>query len=173
MIALPFQLFAVLCGVIEAVLYCRRGAESFTHNEHVEMTLQRISVAVLVLAGALAYRWHGSVAMVAAELLPAVLLFPLFHDEAYNFTRLWLREAEKAGTTAGAVIGIFPTWALRLLPTASHDGRAFCRALSLYCYGYQSPTTTARNDFSGRQRTVLAAVGAALLIGLYALYLLS
>lgn len=155
MIALPFQLFAVLCGVIEAILYCRRGAESFTRNEHVDMTLQRISVAALVLAGALAYRWHGSLLLVAAELLPAALLFPLCHDEAYNFTRLWLKHTEH--------FQAMPT-----IPGTLHpDVAGFKAARYEYRYGYQSPTTTARNDFNGRQRTALAAVGALLLIGLY------
>ena len=47
------------------------------------------------------------------------------------------------------------------------DGAAFRAAWQEYRYGYQSPTTTARNDFNGRQRTWLAVAGALVLVGIY------
>ena len=161
MIVFLYLLFGGLSGLIEAVLYSLRGAEAFGRNEHSEMFLQRLSVALLPVAGAWLFKLTGSLEYVAFCLVPAALAFPLVHDEVYNFARLWIREAEKAGTVAGAVIGSFPTWVLRVLPISSADGRAFCRALHLFEYGYQSPTTTARNDFNGRQRTWLAVAAAA------------
>ncbi len=159
MLALLYQLFGMLCGLIEAVLYCRRGAEAFVRNEHTDMMLQRIAAALLAPAGALLYAWHGSLWWVLAELVPTALLFPLFHDEAYNFSRLWLKWADhyqKQPTLPG---------------TLNPDVAAFRAARREYRYGYQSPTTTARNDFSGGQRTWLAIAGATLLCVLY-LYLL-
>ena len=158
MVALLFQLFGALSGVIEAVLYCRRGAEAFHRNEHIDMTLQRLVVAALAPAGALLYAWHGSVWGVVAELVPTALLFPLCHDEAYNFTRLWLKHTERYQGKSTRPSALNPDVAGR---------RAAWRE---YRYGYQSPTTTARNDFNGHQRTWLAIAGATLLCALY-LYL--
>ena len=162
MITLLYSLFAILCGVIEAVLYARRGAEAFQRNEHIDMTLQRIAAALLAPAGAVLYIWQGSLWLVVAELIPAALVFPLFHDEAYNFTRLWLKWAEfymlqshYADPMAGP------------LPTYNPDLQGLRHAWSEYRYGYQSPTTTARNDFSGTQRTWMAVAGAGILLALY------
>lgn len=160
MVALLFLLFGALSAFVEAVLYARRGAEAFRFNEHAAMVLQRAVVLLLAPAGIGAYHWSGSLWWVLAELPPALLLFPLVHDEAYNFTRLWLRESEKTGP-ATAVWGVnVSKWVIRLVP-ATPDGLAFSRALNQYRYGYQSPTTTARFDFNGRQRTWLALLGLA------------
>lgn len=153
MLTLCYCCFAALCGWLEAILYAKRGAEAFGFNEHVGMTLQRVAAALLVPLAMLAYAWHGW--WLAAELLPAALLFPLCHDEAYNFTRLWLTfRAQLAADYAGA------------------DSLSWHIAWQQYRYGYQSPTTTARNDFNGRQRTWLAAAGLGLLLGLYLLLFL-
>ncbi|TGE23516.1 hypothetical protein [Hymenobacter metallicola] len=153
MVVLLYQLFGILSGAIEAVLYSRRGAEAFTRNEHAEMVLQRIVVASLPLAGVLLYQWSGSALYVGFELVPAALLFPLCHDEAYNFTRLWI--TYKWGKD-GREYADWAAWEL---------------AWTEYQYGYQSPTTTARNDFNGKQRTwlgvaalVLWGVGAWLIL---------
>lgn len=88
MLALTYQLFAVLCGWLEAILYARRGAETFSSNEHEGMSLQRFAAWLLVPVALLDYHFAGK--WILVELLPAALLFPLFHDEAYNFTRLWI-----------------------------------------------------------------------------------
>lgn len=141
MIVLLFCLFAALSGSIEAILYAGRAAESFTFNEHTLYTWQRASVLLLVLAAALLPGYLGTKATACLELVPGLLLFPLAHDEAYNFTRLWL--TARALLTADA---------------AGADRAALQVARQLYVYGYQSPTTTARNDYNGKQRTALAAV---------------
>lgn len=146
MIVFLFSLFAALSGLIEAVLYGRRGAESFTRNEHIEMVLQRGSVVLLVVAAVYLPRLIGSAHYVAFELLPALLLFPMVHDEAYNFARLWLKWSEYYTTLA------------TLPGTLNPDAAGFRAARYEYRYGYQSPTTTARNDFNGRQRTIMAIV---------------
>lgn len=150
MIVLLYSIFGILCGVVEAVLYSRRGAEAFTRNEHVEMMLQRISVALLVLAAAWLHQLTGSMLYVAFELVPAALLFPAGHDEAYNFTRLWIAWAEQVHSrNAGSIH----------FTGKQLDRAAFRYACQDYRYGYQSPTTTARNDFNGTQRTWLAGAG--------------
>jgi Zn-dependent protease with chaperone function len=139
MIVLLISIFAALSGCIEAILYARRAAESFTFNEHVLFGLQRASVLLLVLVAALLPGYVGTKASACLELVPGLLLFPLAHDEAYNFTRLWLSaRAELTADAAGA------------------DAAAWHVARALYVYGYQSPTTTARTDFNGKERTWLA-----------------
>ncbi len=149
MLTLDYCVFAALCGWLEAVLYAQRAAESFTFNEHAGMMWQRIAAVLLVPLAMLAYAWQGW--LLAAELVPMALLFPLCHDEAYNFTRLWLScRAMLADNDEKA------------------DSVAWHSAWLLYKYGYQSATTTARNDFNGRQRTWLAVAGGVLLVGLYA-----
>lgn len=146
MLTLDFCLFAALCGWLEAVLYAQRAAESFTFNEHAGMMAQRITAVLLIPLAMVAYAWHGW--LLSAEVVPMALLFPMVHDEAYNLTRLWLKFAE---------VGDFTDWESLQL------------AWKEYRYGYQSATTTARNDFSGRQRTGMAVVGTVLLLALYAI----
>ena len=157
MLALTYQLFAALAGWLEAILYARRGAESFSSNEHTGMTLQRLAVLLVAAAAVGLFRWHG-LWLVLAEVVPTALLFPLCHDEAYNFTRLWI-DMKALGDTA-----LRPD-----TPAQISDQLAWDEAWHRYRYGYQSPTTTARNDFNGRARTWLAIIGALLLLGLYLL----
>jgi hypothetical protein len=153
MLALVYSVFGALCGWLEAVLYARRGAEAFTFNEHIGMMVQRVAALALLPATLLVYHWHG--AWILAELMPMALLFPLVHDEAYNFTRLWLTQSEKYQ-------------AMATIPGSLNPDRAAWRAAwLLYQYGYQSPTTTARHDFTGAQRTWLAVIAAVGLVGLY------
>jgi len=153
MIVYFYCIFAALCGWLEAILYARRAAESFDYNEHIGMTLQRIGAALLVPASLWLYYQHGSYWYATLQLVPAGLLFPLVHDEAYNFTRLWLKWAEFYQSEVRLML---PG---RALPTYQPDIKAFRRAVAEYRYGYQSPTTTARFDFNGKQRTWLAVSG--------------
>lgn len=153
MVAALFLLFGALSAFVEAVLYARRGAESFSFNEHVVMTLQRAAVLLLGLATLLLYRWTGSAWYVVSEAAPALLLFPLVHDEAYNLTRLWLTWT--AFYQKSDLLNI----AACKPPIGNTDRLALVDAWREYRYGYQSPTTTARNDFNGRQRTWLALLG--------------
>jgi hypothetical protein len=154
MLAITYQLFAILCGWLEAVLYARRGAEAFTGNEHTGMTLQRLAAWLMVPAAILASKWLGWWAL--AEILPTAMLFPLFHDEAYNFTRLWIDK--RAFLDSGPHI---------LVAEERRDRVALRMAWLEYSYGYQSPTTTARNDFDGKQRTWLAIGGLVVLAAGY------
>lgn len=149
MLALTYQLFAALCGWLEAMLYAKRGAESFRGNEHGGMTAQRVAALLLAPVAVWGYtRWGWWVLL---EIGPMALFFPAMHDEAYNLTRLWLKYTWS---------GDFTDWeALQL-------------AWKEYRYGYQSATTTARNDFSGATRTVLALTGLVLLVALYVAYFL-
>lgn len=149
MLALTYQLFAALCGWLEAILYARRGAESFSGNEHAGMMYQRIAALLLAPVAILLYSCWGW--WVLLEILPMALFFPAAHDEAYNFTRLWLK------------------WAAFIEESTL---TAFRKAWQEYRYGYQSSTTTARNDFSGSTRTIFAITGGVLLLALYAAYFL-
>lgn len=149
MLTLLYQVFAVLCGWLEAILYNKRAAESFSYNEHVGMTFQRIAAALMPVASVILYHLTGQF-WVLLELIPAALLFPASHDEAYNFTRLWLTQRATMADDYEKADSI--SWKL---------------AVRQYKYGYQSPTTTARNDFSGKQRTWLAAAGILFLVTLY------
>jgi hypothetical protein len=155
MLTLIYCFFAALCGWIEAILYGLKGAETFKTNEHIGMTCQRIAAALLPVVSVVLYRWTGEF-WILLELVPAALLFPAVHDESYNFTRLWASWASRVNNAATV--------------TGFTDKEAFVRALNEYKYGYQSPTTTARNDFNGKQRTWLAMVGFTLLLMLYAAY---
>lgn len=142
---LIYQLFAALAGWLEAILYARRGAESFSGNEHGGMTWQRIAVVLFAAAAVLDYLWLGPWLLLAE--LPALAgCFPAVHDEAYNFTRLWISHR-----------GWMPQ---QNRPSDNvTDRQAWQAAWQEYRYGYQSPTTTARTDFNGRQRTGLAVAG--------------
>jgi pimeloyl-ACP methyl ester carboxylesterase len=148
MLALIYSVFGALCGWLEAVLYSTRAAEAFGGNEHGGMMMQRIAAWLLVPATVLLYHWYGL--WVLAEAVPAALLFPMVHDEAYNFTRLWI--ACRSGMAADY---------------EKADRLAWITARDLYVYGYQSPTTTARNDFDGPTRTRLAILGGLVLAALY------
>jgi hypothetical protein len=166
MLTFTFQLFAIACGWLEAVLYAKRGAESFTGNEHGGMTAQRLAAWLLTPAAMVVQHYLGPWGQ--AEIIPATLLFPLFHDEAYNFTRLWIAKR--------AVVETLPAWPFTAPWPLRWLDKLDCAALELawadYQYGYQSPTTTARNDFSGRQRTWLAVAGCLLLVAGYWLLLI-
>ncbi|RSK33944.1 hypothetical protein [Hymenobacter metallilatus] len=152
MLVVLYSAFAALSGVVEAVLYSRRGAEAFSRNEHVEMVAQRLAVLLLVPAAIVTMQWSGSWWYVGAELVAAVLCFPMVHDEVYNFVRLWI------------------SWRERCKPdNPEADYIAWEMAWREFEYGYQSPTTTARNDFNGRTRTLLAIAGA--VVEVVALYL--
>ena len=69
MLALTYQLFAVLAGWLEAILYALRGAESFSSNEHGGMTWQRATVLLVAGAAVVEFRWLGPLVLVA-ELVP-------------------------------------------------------------------------------------------------------
>lgn len=125
-----YLLFAVLCGVVEAILYCRRGAESFRWNEHVVLVLQRGAVA-LVAGAALLDKKPG---WVAVQFLAIGAMFSFFHNNAYNFARRWI------------------------------DVQSFRLACAGFDWNYQSATSTARFDFDGPERNVLALIGVVILI---------
>lgn len=150
MLALIYCIFALLCGWLEAILYDKRGAEAFKSNEHIGMTLQRVAAALAPVISVALYHFTGHF-WILLELVPAALLFPAIHDEAYNFVRLWLKYS-------GGLLS---------------DAGAFSKAKLEYKYGYQSPTTTAINDYNGKERTGLAIIGFTLLIALQVAYFLT
>jgi uncharacterized membrane protein YeaQ/YmgE (transglycosylase-associated protein family) len=149
MLTLTYKVFAALCGWLEAILYAKRGAESFRGNEHGGMMAQRVAALLLAPVAVWLYTHWGW--WILLEIVPMALFFPAAHDEAYNFTRLWLKYSETEAFT---------------------DWETCQLAWKEYRYGYQSKTTTARNDFNGSTRTILAITGAVLLVAIYAAYFL-
>ncbi|MBG8553074.1 hypothetical protein [Hymenobacter guriensis] len=128
---LLYNLFALLDGLCDALLYGRLGADSFEWNEHAPLGTRRVvTVAAAVGAGADAVlAGPGSAAGVALwawwlgwEIVAAAFSFSLFHNEAYNFGRVWIRE------------------------------KTLTRAWDAFRFNYQSDSTTARWDFDGPAR---------------------
>lgn len=125
---LLFQFFAVTDGLCDALLYGLLGAESFRWNEHRPLLTRRglaIAAAVgagldAVLAGPHWLLW------LACEVVAVALSFSLFHNETYNFGRVWIREQD------------------------------FGKAWAAFEFNYQSETTTARWDFDGTARWLMA-----------------
>jgi hypothetical protein len=144
MTALLFQIFAILAGVVEAILYARRGAESFHWNEHIVLIAQRASV--LVVGGGLLLDWHvlPSIWWLAANVGALMLLFSFAHNNAYNLTRIWITW-DDAGVTRSAWESLWSAYRVS------------------FKWNYQSATSTARFEFTARQRNSQAVAGLLLL----------
>lgn len=132
---LLYNLFAVFNGVSDALLYAGQAAESFDWNEHRVLVWLRAAAIAVALGAAgdallCAASWEYTFAWLAWEVGSIVLSFSLFHNEAYNFTRVWINSKE-----------------------------SFSQAWAVFKFNYQSSTTTARFDFDGRTRWWLAAGG--------------
>ena len=135
MMWLLYQFFALVDGLCDALLYGLLGAESFTWNEHRPLLTRRALVlaaavgagldAVLVGPGAVG-RFPIWLLWLGCEVAACVLSFSLFHNEAYNFGRVWIRE------------------------------QTLARAWDVFRFNYQSSTTTARWDFDGTARWLMA-----------------
>ena len=132
---LLFQFFAAVDGLCDALLYGLLGAESFKWNEHRPLLTRRgLAVAAAVGAGLdAALAGPHWLLWLACEVAACVLSFSLFHNESYNFGRVWIREQD-----------------LR-------------KAWAAFEFNYQSPSTTARWDFDGTARWLMAA-GAVLVL---------
>jgi hypothetical protein len=138
-----FNLFAAVDGLCDALLYGMLGAESFKWNEHQPLVTRRVLVILAALgAGADAVMTQGGehigrfpiwVLWLGWEVVAAALSFSLFHNESYNFGRVWIRE------------------------------QSLRKAWAAFEFGYQSPTTTARWDFDGPVRWVMAGIAVVLL----------
>jgi hypothetical protein len=140
---LLYNLFALVDGLCDALLYGLLGADSFTWNEHRPLMTRRV-LAVLAAVGAgcdaaLTYggdpvgRFPIWLIWLVWEAFAAALSFSLFHNEAYNFGRVWIRE------------------------------QTLSKAWAVFEFNYQSPTTTARFDFDGPVRWVMAGIAVVLL----------
>ncbi|RPD46792.1 hypothetical protein DNI29_11545 [Hymenobacter sediminis] len=144
------NLWALLDGICDALLYGLKGADSFKWNEHAPLVTRRALVlacalaagadAVLVGPGQVG-RFPLWVLWLGCEIAAVVLSFSLFHNEAYNFGRVWIRE------------------------------QTLAKAWAAFEFNYQSPTTSARWDFDGTTRWVLAGVAVLVLVSGYVLLL--
>jgi hypothetical protein len=103
MLLFPLLLLAALAGAVEAILYARRGAEAFLGNEHV-LLRARDGAAIFGVVAALADRalWT-SYPQLAALLGAWVLAFSFFHNNAYNFCRLWIGHEPRSSRAAPGV----------------------------------------------------------------------
>ncbi|TGE22837.1 hypothetical protein [Hymenobacter metallicola] len=138
---LLFQLFAAVDGLCDALLYGMRGADSFKWNEHAPLVTRRV-LAVLTALCASADAMLIGVASIGDwpiwlvwflwQTVAAGLSYSLFHNESYNFGRVWIRE------------------------------QTLAKAWAEFRFNYQSSTTSARWDFDGTQRWVMA--GAAVVV---------
>ena len=82
MIYLVLNLYALLDGVCDAILYSRKGADSFKWNEHIVLVIRRCLVGLLVLLGV-----QAPYPCVITQLLCFGLSFSFFHNGAYYITR--------------------------------------------------------------------------------------
>jgi hypothetical protein len=143
---LLYNLFALLDGLCDALLWGLLGADSFKWNEHAPLVSRRgVAVAAALGAGAdVALMPAGAVEFAGAQVPywlvwlcwqagAAALSFSLFHNEAYNFGRVWIRE------------------------------QTLAKAWAVFEFNYQSPTTSARFDFDGPARWAMAAAAALLM----------
>ena len=151
MFALTFLLFAALAGHVEAILYCRQGAEAFRWNEHVALVAQRVSVVLIAAAGLADWLLFQEVGWLLSQLPVVVLQFSFAHNNAYNFTRLWLTADDEFDLHAN---GRPYTWRL-----------PFALARSRFDWNYQSATSTARFEFNGPERNGMALIGSLVLAG--------
>lgn len=129
-----FQVFAALDGLCDALMWSQKGADSFKWNEHRPLVTRR-GFAVLAACGAGWDAVHFGDAWawwLGCQVVACALSFSLFHNETYNFGRVWIQE------------------------------QTFRKAWAAFRFNYQSPTTSARWDFDGTERWVLA--GGAVLV---------
>lgn len=128
---LLFQFFAAFDGFCDALLYAAKGADSFKWNEHNPLVLRRCAAVLAALGAGFGAWWVGPdwLAWLGCQVAASMLSFSLFHNEVYNFTRVWINEQD-----------------LR-------------RAWSVFRFNYQSTSTSARFDFDGPMRWWMAAAG--------------
>jgi hypothetical protein len=143
MLWLLYQLFAAVDGLCDALLYGRLGADSFTWNEHQPLTVRRglalaaalgAAVDAVLMGPGSVGRWSLWLLWLLCEVAACVLSFSLFHNEAYNFGRVWIRE------------------------------QTLAKAWAAFEFNYQSSTTTARFDFDGTTRWVMAGAAVVVLV---------
>lgn len=82
MIYLVLNLYALIDGVCDAILYSRKGADSFKWNEHIVLVIRRCLVGLLVLLGV-----QAPYTDILIQLCCYVLSFSFFHNGAYYITR--------------------------------------------------------------------------------------
>ncbi|UOQ53035.1 hypothetical protein [Hymenobacter cellulosivorans] len=143
MLWLLYNLFAAVDGLCDALFYGMLGADSFKWNEHQPLVTRRVLAvlaalgaavdAVLVGVGAVE-GWPVWLIWLLWEVVAAALSFSLFHNEAYNFGRVWIRE------------------------------QTLAKAWAVFEFNYQSDSTSARFDFDGTQRWVMAGAAVAWLV---------
>lgn len=168
MLFLIILLFAVSCAAAEVITWGRRGAESFIWNEHVLLVAQRV-LAILLVPAALA-----DVALwtdywgIAAEVGAGILGFSFAHNNAYNFGRLYLRwdylvrlAFQHRGRLliqpdSAEVIELQQRYAAATQPAWWMVWREAARQ---FTWQYQSPTTTARFDFTATERMIYLVAG--------------
>jgi len=143
MLWLLANLWAAADGFCDSLYYGMLGAESFKWNEHQALVTRRALVLAMAIgAGLDVFLVDGGnvvglpvwLLWLTWEMAAVALSFSLFHNEAYNFGRLWIKVQD------------------------------FAQALREFKFNYQSPTTTARWDFDGPVRWYMAGGAVLLLV---------
>lgn len=80
------RIYASLSGVKDGILYGRRGADSFSWNEHVVYVIERMAFGAMFLSG-FAVGLIGSYWSVGMITISAVFGFSFWHNGYYYITR--------------------------------------------------------------------------------------
>ncbi len=84
LIQLLYTFYSILAGYNDAVLYGRKGAASFSWNEHALFVIERVILVCLPLATSLT---HPSLWRQACDALVFALLYSLLHNTSYYHAR--------------------------------------------------------------------------------------
>lgn len=99
-------------GVIEGILYSRKGADAFKTDEHKIYLASRIFIFSSIIAGRFFVSDHEFI----ISLIAAVLSFPFFHDGFYYCTRGLVDKPDykfnSSSTTTSAVMEFKWKWRL-------------------------------------------------------------
>lgn len=76
--------YSLLAGVNDAVVYGRKGAESFTWNEHALFVIERVLLLLLPLSTTY---FHPGYAQQAVDAVAFALLYSVLHNTAYYHSR--------------------------------------------------------------------------------------
>lgn len=111
---LLFCIYAIVEGVIEAILYGKKGAETFSWNEHIVYVFARIMVLFSILFASRLTHLSNLDCLIYASV--CMLSFPFFHDGSYYETARKINRPEyrfwSNSQTSTAKIEI--TWFVRV-----------------------------------------------------------
>jgi len=120
---LILQIPSIMRGIIDAILYLRRGAESFTWNEHWVLTTNTVITCGLFAAGKYFYWDYLFLGFLAAAFW---LGFSFFHNGSYFVTKNAILKNNKS---------FFQSWTDYSLTDTSENKYDFRSRLYLMLFG--------------------------------------